>query len=252
MKTRLRARTSAALASSIYLVCRKGAQQSEGYLREIVSEVEKNIFTCLKRFWSDGIRGGDFFISAIGPGMEIFSQYRTIMKYSGEKVSIADQLVQIRKISTNFLLQLLTDLPQNVSIDETGQFYLAYRWTYGESTVDYGEVQKLSQAYGIDLKRYSKPSGFVQITGSKVSIKSALQRTNINPENQQLVDLMHQAVLAWKANDKELLSHLFDSSIKSVRNIFGPFCQAVAECLPPHNPEKQLLEGLLVSQYLRV
>ncbi|MHA1977133.1 MAG: DUF1156 domain-containing protein [Candidatus Hodarchaeales archaeon] len=252
MKTRLRARTSAALASSIYLVCRKGEQQSEGYLREIVAEAEKNISTRLKRFWSDGIRGGDFFISAIGPGMEIFSRYQTIMKYSGEKVSVADQLVEIRKISTSFLFQILTNSPQNARIDEIGQFYLAFRWTYGESTVDYGEVQKLSQAYGIDLKQHSKSDGFVTITGSQVTIKSALQRTIINTENHHLVDLMHQAVLAWKSNDKEMLIQLFDSTIKSVRDVFGPFCQAVAECLPPHNQEKQLLEGLLVSQFLQV
>jgi hypothetical protein len=184
--------------------------------------------------------------------MEIFSQYRSILKYSGEKVSISDQLLHIRKISTNFLFQILTDIPQNAILDETGQFYLAFRWTYGESTVEYGEVQKLSQAYGIDLKQHSKANGFATIEGSQVTIKSALQRTNINHESQQLVDLMHLAVIAWKINDKESLSRLFDSSIKSIQNIFGPFCQAVAECLPPHSQEKQLLEGLLVSQFLRV
>ena len=96
-------------------------------------EVEKNILTHLKRFWSDGIRGGDFFISAIGPGMEIFSRYRTILKYSGEQVPISDQLLQIRKISTSFLFRILTNIPQNAVIDETGQFYLAYRCTYGDS-----------------------------------------------------------------------------------------------------------------------
>ncbi len=252
MKTRLRARTSAALASSIYLICRKGEQQSEGYLREIISEVEKNIFNHLKRFWSDGIRGGDFFISAIGPGMEIFSRYRTILKYSGEQVPISDQLLQIRKISTSFLFRILTDIPQNAIIDETGQFYLAYRWTYGESTVDYGEVHKLAQAYGIDLKQHSRTDGFVQISGSQVTIKSALERSTINTQSHHLVDIMHQAALAWKSNDKKTLSQLFDSAIKPVRNVFGPFCQAVAECLPPHNQEKQLLEGLLVSQFLRL
>ncbi len=252
MKARLRARTSAALASSIYLVCRKGEQQSEGYLPEVIAEVEKNIFSRLKRFWADGIRGGDFFISAIGPGMEIFSRFRTILKYSGEKVPVSAQLAHIRKISTDFLFQILTDIPQNAILDETGQFYLAFRWTYGESIINYGEVQKLSQAYGIDLKQHSKADGFVKIEGSQVTIKSALQRTKINHESQQIVDLMHLAVLAWKMNDKDSLSYLFNSSIKPVQNIFGPFCQAVAECLPSHNQEKQLLEGLLVSQFLRV
>ena len=45
MKTRLRARTSAALASSIYLVCRKRIQTEQGYFREIAVQAEKNIKT---------------------------------------------------------------------------------------------------------------------------------------------------------------------------------------------------------------
>ncbi len=252
MKTRLRARTSAALASSIYLVCRKSDQQEMGYFRELVNKVEENIFSRLERFWNDGIRGGDFFISAIGPGMEIFSQYRIIQRYSGEVVTIEDQLQYIRNLSTNFLFQKIIDNPQHESIDETGQFYLAFRWAYGESTVEFGEVQKLAQAYGINLKEHSKPSGFIQLSGSQVSIKNALQRSTINQQNQTMVDTMHQAVIAWKNNDKEQLERLFNDMIKPIQTIFGPFCQAVAECLPPNNPEKQLLEGLLVSQYLNI
>ncbi len=250
MRTRLRARTSAALASSIYLVCRKGKQHPDGYFREILTKAEINIKTQLERYWSDGIRGGDFFISAIGPGMEIFSQYKAIQKYSGERVSISDQLIEIRKISTNFLFQILTNLSHDVKIDETGQFYLAFRWTYGESIVDYGEVQVLAQAYGFDLKRFSRSDGFIEISGSKVTVKSALQRSEFNLDHPSLVDIMHRTILAWKANDKELLMSLNKTILKPINNIFGPFCQAVAECLPPHNQEKQLIEGLLVSNFL--
>ena len=38
MKSRLRARTSAALASSIYLICRKNLQKSHGYIRDVAIE----------------------------------------------------------------------------------------------------------------------------------------------------------------------------------------------------------------------
>jgi adenine-specific DNA methylase len=252
MRTRLRAQTSAALASSIYLVCRKTGQQEKGYFREIANRVEKNVFSRLNRFWNDGIRGGDFFISAIGPGMEIFSQYRLIQRYSGDKVTIEDQLQFIRKISTDFLFQKVINDSQNEALDHTGQFYLAFRWTYGEATVEFGEVQKLAQAYGINLEAFSMPDGFIQLSGSRVSVKNALQRSRINKNEKCIVDLMHQAILAWKENDKNLLNLLFTTRINAIQNIFGPFCQAVAECLPPHNQEKQLLEGLLVSQYLRV
>jgi len=61
---------------------------------------------------------------------------------------------------------------------------------------------------------------------------------------------MHRAVLAWKENDSEALLSLFTGPIKSIQNIFGPFCQAVAECLPSKNQEKQQLEGLLISHQI--
>jgi hypothetical protein len=60
---------------------------------------------------------------------------------------------------------------------------------------------------------------------------------------------MHQAVIAWKEGEEqqleELLKYLDSSKIAG----FWQCCQAVAECLPPKNVEKQLLEGLLVSKY---
>ena len=250
MKTRLRARSSAALASSIYLVCRKGRQKQKGYLKEIQSEVEHNIHNQIERFWSDGIRGGDFFISAIGPGMEIFSQYQRIQRYSGEIVTIDEQLQIIRNYSTHFLFKMILNVSKNTALDIMGQFYLAYRWTYGESIVEYGEVQTLAQAYGINLKQIANEEEFIQVRGSKVFLKNAMQRKNIETEKKHTVNLMHRAVLAWKENDSEALLSLFNGPIKPIQNIFGPFCQAIAECLPSKNQEKQQLEGLLISHYI--
>jgi len=250
MATRLRARSSAALASSIYLVCRKGKQKPKGYLKEIQSEVEQNIHAQIERFWLDGIRGGDFFISAIGPGMEVFSQYQQIQRYSGEIVSIQEQLQIIRTVSTHFLFKMILRVSETTTLDRMGQFYLAFRWTYGESIVEFGEVQTLAQAYGLNLKKITSEVDFIQLHGSKVFLKNATQRKNSEMKKNHIVNLMHRAVLAWKENDTETLITLFNGPIKPIQNVFGPFCQAVAECLPSKNKEKQQLEGLLISHYI--
>jgi len=238
MRTRLRARSSAALASSIYLVCRKGKQQQKGYLKEIQSEVERNIQTQIKRFWLDGIRGGDFFISAIGPGMEVFSQYQQIQRFSGEVVTIQEQLQIIRNFSTQFLFKMILKISETTTLDKIGQFYLAYRWTYGESIVEFGEVQTLAQAYGLNLKQIAVGEDFIQVRGSKVFLKNAMQRKNDGMKKNHIVNLMHKAVLAWKENDTETLLTLFNGPIRPFQNVFGPFCQAVAECLPSKSQEK--------------
>ncbi|MFX0205853.1 MAG: DUF1156 domain-containing protein [Candidatus Hodarchaeota archaeon] len=247
MKTRLRAKTSAALASSIYLVCRKYPQQEIGFYQEIRQEMELEIQKQLYRFWEDGIRGGDFFISAIGPAMEILSRYRRIERYSGAVVSFRDQLSEIRTISTNFLIKTVLKNQKAVFIDNLSQFYLAFRWTFQDATVDFGEAQKLAQACGVEFNRLVK-GGLIKKTGSKVRMLSAANRSVINQNDTSLVNLMHLSLIAWKNGESDKLEELLSSN-PIIDNGFWQFCQAVAECLPRKNDEKLLLEGLLVSKY---
>ncbi|MFX0013330.1 MAG: DUF1156 domain-containing protein [Promethearchaeota archaeon] len=248
MKTRLRAKTSAALASSIYLVCRKYSQREIGYFHEIQQEVEYHTQKRLQRFWNDGIRGGDFFISAIGPAMEVLSKYRQIERYSGESISFQDQLAYIRSISTNFLVNNLLQNQRLISIDKISQFYLAFRWTFQDSTVDFGEVQKLVQACGVEFTTFLK-EGLIEKRGSKIKVLDALNRRKINLDETSLVNIMHQSIIAWNEGNEKQLETLLSSSENILDTNFWQFCQAIAECLPRNNVEKQLLEGLLVSKY---
>lgn len=125
MKTRLRASASAALASSIYMVCRKTEREKVGFYSELQPQIKERIETKLQQFWNEGIAGGDFFISAIGPGMEIFSQYERVEKLSGEPVTTAELLDYIRSVSTDFVVRkLLTDAASS-KIDNESEFYLA-------------------------------------------------------------------------------------------------------------------------------
>ena len=250
MKTRLRARASAALASSIYLVCRKYPQQEIGYFREIHDEMEIHIQTQLQRFWKEGTRGGDFFISAIGPAMGILSKYRKIERYSGEVVSFRDQLSYIRSISTNFLVNTLLHNQGSIIIDGISQFYLAFRWTFQDTTVDFGEAQKLAQACGVEFNIIIR-EGLIEKKGSKIKVLDSLNRRFINPRETSVVDIMHLSLKAWKEGNNTRLEELLISSTKIDDSGFWQFCQAIAECLPRRNAEKQLLEGLLVSKYSR-
>jgi len=248
MKTRLRAKTSAALSSSIYLVCRKHPRKEVGYFHEIQHEMEIQIQKQLQRFWREGIRGGDFFISAIGPAMKILSQYRQIERYSGEIVGFGDQLSYIRSMSTNFLVKNLLENPETITIDGISQFYLAFRWTFQDTIVDFGEAQKLAQACGVEFNIIQR-GGFIKKKGSKITVLDALNRRIIDPEEICLVNIMHQSLIAWKEGNEKLLEKLLFSSNKISNSGFWQYCQAIAECLPRKNVEKQLLEGLLVSKY---
>ncbi|CAD7769849.1 MAG: hypothetical protein KIIPBIDF_01918 [Candidatus Methanoperedenaceae archaeon GB50] len=88
MKSRLRTKVPAALASSIYMVCRKRISNETAYFHELKPLIEERIKEKLEQFWNEGISGADFFISAIGPAIEIFGKYAKVEKLSGERVEI--------------------------------------------------------------------------------------------------------------------------------------------------------------------
>ena len=65
---RVRGMNSAALATSLWLVCRKRPTSARvGYYNKIKSEMQGRITERLRYFWDAGIQGPDFVWAAIGP-----------------------------------------------------------------------------------------------------------------------------------------------------------------------------------------
>ncbi len=246
MKTRLRAASSAALASSIYMVCRKTEREKVGFYSELQPQIKERIETKLQQFWNEGISGGDFFISAIGPSMEIFSQYERVEKLSGEPVTTSELLDYIRSVSTDFIVRKLLSDAASSTLDNESEFYLAYRWTHLDNTVEYDDTRKLASASGVSLEKLWGPGGFVKKTGSKISVLGPKERSEVDTI-QSMVDVMHKTLLLWEKGKKEELSELLAQTGNADNPAFKQFCQAVAESLLNGNKEKQLLEGFLIG-----
>ncbi len=246
MKVRLRAASSAALASSIYLVCRKKGRKKVGFYSEIQPLIKEKVETKLKQFWDEGIVGGDFFISSIGPGMEIYSQYEKIEKFSGEKVTTVELLDYIRTVSTDFIVGKLLKDASSAIIDNESEFYLAYRWTYQDNTVEYDDARKLSNASGVNLEKLWNTNSFVEKSGSKIRILGPKERNKFE-SSQNMVDVMHKSLLFWENGDRENISKLLAETGYGKDPAFKQFCQAIAESLLNGNKEKQLLEGFLIG-----
>ena len=248
MKARIRAAGTASLASSIYMVCRKTERNKVGFYSELQPQIKERVETKLQQFWNEGIAGGDFFISAIGPGMEIFSQYERVEKLSGEQVTTAELLDYIRSVSTDFIVRKLLSDAASSKIDNESEFYLAYRWTHLDNTVEYDDTRKLASASGVSLEKLWVPGGFVKKTGSKISVLGPKERGEIKiKSNQSMVDVMHKTLLLWEKGKKEELSELLAQTGYADNPAFKQFCQAVAETLLNGNKEKQLLEGFLIG-----
>ena len=251
-KTRLRAAASAALASSIYMVCRKVEREPLGFWNELQPQIKERVEEKLEQFWNDGISGGDFFISAIGPGMEAYSRYERVESYSGEPVGVDVLLAYIRQVATNFLVNLLLKDASAGSIDKEAQFYLTYRWTFLTNQVDYDDARKIASAEGVDLEKLWGREGFVKKSGSKIAILGPKQRGEVKAVR-NMVDAMHRACQLWEQGKRARIPEMLAQTGYGASGAFWQFCQGVAECLLDGSKEKQLLEGLLIGKdsYIR-
>ena len=178
--------------------------------------------------------------------MEIFSMYERVEKLSGEQVTTGELLDYIRAVSTDFMVGKLLKDASAANIDKISEFYLAYRWTFQDNTVEFDDARKLASASGIDLEELWGPGGVVRKSGSKISVLGPKQRDNVDrPKN--MVDVMHKVLLLWEAGKKDDITELLSSTGLGTDPAFKQFCQAVAESLMNGNKEKQLLEGFLIG-----
>jgi len=98
MVSRLRAKNSAALASSIHLVCRPrenpdGSLRTDvvGDWRDVLAELPRRIHDWMPRLAKEGVVGADAIFACLGPALEIFSRYSRVETAGGQVVPLGDQ-----------------------------------------------------------------------------------------------------------------------------------------------------------------
>jgi adenine-specific DNA methylase len=99
MGSRLRARESAALATSVHLVCRPRPENaSAGDWADVLGELPKRVGDWMKRLQSEGVRGADLVFACIGPALEIFSRYSKVETAEGDEVKLAEFLEKVWEV----------------------------------------------------------------------------------------------------------------------------------------------------------
>jgi len=96
---RLRSQESAALATSVHLVCRPRPEDAPvGDWAEVLRELPKRVGDWMERLESEGVRGADLVFACIGPALEIFSRYRRVETADGREVSLAEYLEKVWEV----------------------------------------------------------------------------------------------------------------------------------------------------------
>jgi len=245
MKARLRAKESAALASSIYFVCRKMERKETGWLNEVKEEIKNYIHKKLESLWKEGISGPDYFISAIGSAIEVFGRYKKVMDYEGNEITAENLLNYVRKIVTDYAVKQILHNGILAELSSLTRFYILWRWSYGEAKVPFDDARKLAQSTGLNLvKEWNR--GFIRKNKGFILVLGPHEREIEDiDENKDMIDVLHKALILWKTGLKEKLKNLLAKSGYGEKEVFYKVAQAISETLPVGSKEKKLLEGFL-------
>lgn len=138
--SRMRAIDSAALASSVWLVCKKRDPLARtGWDTQVLKEMQANITSRLRDFWDAGIRGPDFIWAATGPALEAYSRYPAVKKASepGQLMTVSEFLGHVRRIVVDFVVGRVLShgqsepTPGDHPLDDVTTYYLLHRNDFG-------------------------------------------------------------------------------------------------------------------------
>jgi putative DNA methylase len=142
MGNRTRAQSSAALSSSVWLVCRKRPSTARpGFATPVLSEMREKIRTQMHRFWDAGIRGPDFVWAATGPALEAYSRHPLVRRETSttgqpETLPVAEFLREVRRLVVEFAVgRVLKPADSNGDdpggLDDISTYYVLHRDTFG-------------------------------------------------------------------------------------------------------------------------
>ncbi len=278
MGTRMRAKASAALASSVWLVCRKRPAGRPGWDSTVLQEMQENIVLKLREFWDAGIRGPDFVWAATGPALEAFSRYPAVKKANApnQLMSISEFLREVRRMVVDFVVgRVLTREGQETAsgLDDVTTYYLLHRHDYGMAKAPVGgcilyalscNLSDAALARQYDLLAYSShavtdaedseddlEAKTGQTSGAQVRLKAWNRRTgrNLGVETPggrpvPLVDQVHKLMHLWKAGDQTKVNAYLDTRGLSHNRLFNQLLQALVELADSGAEERSILESL--------
>ena len=252
---RPRAQGSAALSTSLWLVCRKRPINAKtGYYRPVKSEMQKRITERLRYFWDAGVRGPDFVWAAIGPALESYSSYKEVKQQTGELFIVTEFLTEVRRVVTDFALGQILHGTSTEALDEWTRYYLMHKDYFRMENAPVGECILLAQGYGVSLDDLSAPQvGILKKAGSG-NARKLLGHTERTSDRIgyahtsgriPIIDMIHRIMKFWDANESAYINAYFHEHGLKENPLFKAVVQALIETSPQSSSERSLLETLI-------
>ncbi len=279
MGTRTRAMSSAALSSSVWIVCKKRPAARPGWDNTVLNEMRENITQQLRDFWDAGIRGPDFVWAATGPALEAFSKHPVVKKANdpNQFMTVSEFLREVRRMVVDFVVgRVLThdDEEAITGLDDVTTYYLLHRHDFGMQDAPVGgcilyalscNLSDSALVNQYDLLAQSGKGGSSDETeeddtteesettggGAKVKLKtwSRRQGRNLGLETLSgrpvpLIDQVHKLMHLWRAGDQVKVDDYLDTGGLQSNALFNQILQALIELADVGSDERSILEAL--------
>ena len=144
MGSRLNARETAALATSVHLVCRPRPDEAPvGDWADVLRELPVRVADWMERLQGEGIRGADLVFACIGPALEIFSRYRGVETADGRGVGLAEYLEKVWEVVGRSALKTVLGAVEAKArnglagaLEEDARLTALFLWTMQATTAD--------------------------------------------------------------------------------------------------------------------
>jgi putative DNA methylase len=213
LATRTRALKSAALGSSVHIVCRPlhtsvsdRRDESVGDWRNVLDELPWRIHDWMPRLAAEGVVGADAIFACLGPALEIFSRYSRVERASGEPVRLREFLEHVwAAVAKEALAMIFTDADAT-GFEEDARLTAMWLWTLstgsangngaaeaegdeaseddedgtaGKSNIkgfvlEYDAARKIAQGLGAHLEALST---LIEVKGSSARLLPVAERT---------------------------------------------------------------------------
>jgi putative DNA methylase len=279
---RLRARASAALSTSVHLVCRPRPEDASiGDWADVLRELPVRVGQWIEKLQSEGIRGADLVFACIGPAMEVYSRYSKVEDAEGREIPLGGDPTASEPYKRGFLAyvwetvgrlaleQVLGTAEARArngaagALEEDSRLTALFLWTLqatesaandtGDDVEDQGENDEeedspkkkkagLTLIYDV-TRRFAQPLGIHLDKWEGRIIETEKGVVRLLPVAERAMQLFGDV-------DASAISHRIEQDVKASRNYTFAFMQDVAAPpeIKPRGRRRAAASGIAVEE----